>query len=318
MDITVRARKFRRFAILTTAATYLLIFVGGLVRASGAGLGCPDWPKCFGRWIPPLHAGQLPADIDPALFNFTLAWIEYINRLIGVVIGLLILVTAILALRYFRRNQHILYPSLAAAILVAYQGWQGSQVVASALEPLLITIHMVVAFVIVSLLIYVAQQAYYIEKPHTEHTADYPGKFRTWIAGLWGLTIVQIVLGTGVRTAIDTAADAHPLMGVAGLLAEADPLGYLHGMLGLVTAAAAWYAGTRLLRESRQPSPIVSYGIKVMLGLVTAQVLFGGILVGFGLPNLMRLYHLWTASLFIGTLLLLYAALRHSEGVIHE
>ena len=96
---------FKRSVLTSVLSTYFLIFIGGLVRVSGAGLGCPDWPKCFGRWIPPISARQLPIDIDPSLFNFTLAWIEYINRMIGVFVGLSILLTAILALRYFRNNK---------------------------------------------------------------------------------------------------------------------------------------------------------------------------------------------------------------------
>lgn len=318
MDTASRARKFRRFSVITVIATYLLIFVGGLVRASGAGLGCPDWPRCFGRWIPPLNAGQLPADIDPVLFNFTLAWIEYINRLIGVVIGILILITAILAIRYFRKIPRILYPSLIAAILVAYQGWQGSQVVASELEPLMVTVHMVVAFIIVSLLIYVAQQAYYLEQPTAEDKSGYPAQVRTWIGGLWGLTIVQIILGTQVRSGIDTAAEKYPLMEASGLLANAEPFGYLHGLMGVVTAVAAWYVGIQILNRSGNPSPLVLYGTRIMLGLVTAQVVIGGILVGFGLPNLVRLYHLWVASLFIGVLLLLFSAMRKKKGASIE
>jgi len=95
---------FRRFALLTTVATYFLIFVGGLVRVAGAGLGCPDWPKCFGRWIPPFSVDQIPDHIDASSFNVVLAWIEYTNRLAGMSIGILILITAILAFRHCRNT----------------------------------------------------------------------------------------------------------------------------------------------------------------------------------------------------------------------
>jgi len=95
-------KNFRRFAFAATVATFFVIFAGGLVRVTGAGLGCPDWPTCFGRWFPPTDISQLPPDIDPTQFNFALAWIEYINRLAGVVLGVLIAVTAIWALIKFR------------------------------------------------------------------------------------------------------------------------------------------------------------------------------------------------------------------------
>ncbi len=155
---------FRRFALLSTIGTYVVIFAGGLVRVSGAGLGCPDWPKCYGGWIPPLTAADLPASINPANFNYTLAWIEYLNRLSGMILGLFIAATAILAIVHYRRTPRILYPSIGAALLVAFQGWQGGQVVLSELHSLTVSIHLVIALMIVSLLTYVAQQAYYIEE----------------------------------------------------------------------------------------------------------------------------------------------------------
>ena len=89
---------FSKFAFLSTVATYIVIFAGGLVRVSGAGLGCPDWPKCFGGWVPPLTASQLPPGFDSQTFNFTLAWIEYVNRLMGVLLGMLIVLTEVVTL----------------------------------------------------------------------------------------------------------------------------------------------------------------------------------------------------------------------------
>ena len=85
---------FRTFSYLSTGLTYLLIFVGGMVRVSGAGMGCPDWPKCFDRWIPPTNISQLPDHIDPAKFNIVLAWIEpfslFDTSVISLMLGLAI------------------------------------------------------------------------------------------------------------------------------------------------------------------------------------------------------------------------------------
>src|SRR5690606_27411099 len=95
---------FQRWALLTTACTYLLIGIGGLVRATGSGLGCPDWPKCFDRWMPPTDVSQVPSHIDPALFNFAKAWTEYLNRLAGVTVGILIFGTLVVAVRRHRKT----------------------------------------------------------------------------------------------------------------------------------------------------------------------------------------------------------------------
>ena len=75
---------YQKTALSTIAATLFLIMVGGIVRAAGAGLGCPDWPKCYGLWIPPMHVSELPPGFDVDSFNAFKTWTEYINRLIAV------------------------------------------------------------------------------------------------------------------------------------------------------------------------------------------------------------------------------------------
>src|SRR5262249_9570821 len=107
MSYWSRLSSFQRLCLFTTLATYFLIRVGGFVRASGAGLGCPDWPRCFGSWIPPSSADQLPAQFDRALFNPALMWTEYLNRLLGVIVGFLILGTVISAVRNQRHDRRV-------------------------------------------------------------------------------------------------------------------------------------------------------------------------------------------------------------------
>src|SRR5262247_3512445 len=162
-----RFSTFQRLALCTTASTYFLILVGGLVRASGAGLGCPDWPRCFGSWIPPRSAADLPSQFDPSLFNPTLMWTEYLNRLLGVTVGFLILATAISAWRHHRHEPRILWTTVAALLLTGFQGWLGGRVVAHELAAWIVTIHMMVALVIVQLLLYATVRTW----PHRERVS---------------------------------------------------------------------------------------------------------------------------------------------------
>src|SRR5215510_3124703 len=112
-----RLSSFQRLALCTTVSTYFLILVGGLVRASGSGLGCPDWPRCFGSWIPPASVADLPPEFDPSLFNRAQMWTEYLNRLLGVAVGFLILATVVSCWRHHRRDPRILGATIAALLL---------------------------------------------------------------------------------------------------------------------------------------------------------------------------------------------------------
>src|SRR5262245_43108575 len=103
--ITMTSR-FQKLALATTATTYLLILTGALVRAAGAGMGCPDWPQCFSRWVPPTRIDQVPLDLRP-LFSLRLAWIEYINRLLGSLTGLLVFATLLVAMVSYRRAKRV-------------------------------------------------------------------------------------------------------------------------------------------------------------------------------------------------------------------
>ena len=95
--------RFQKLAVTSVAMTLLLVTIGVIVRATGSGMGCPDWPRCFGSWIPPASAAELPPQFDRSLFNPTLMWTEYLNRLLGVTVGFLILATVVSGWRHHRR-----------------------------------------------------------------------------------------------------------------------------------------------------------------------------------------------------------------------
>jgi cytochrome c oxidase assembly protein subunit 15 len=299
---------FKRVALLATGAVYFLVFFGGLVRVSGAGLGCPDWPRCFGRWIPPLSVDQLPAGIDPAQFNFTLAWIEYVNRLFGVAVGLLVLTVAILAIRHYRGEPSILWPSIAAALLVAFEGWQGSVVVASELEPIVVTVHMLLAFLIAGLLVWVTFRAYAgDETPSTAR--DQASRLPAWVLALWIVTIVQVVVGTAVRGGLEYAAAQYPLLSDTRLLARVGPVGILHAIAGALVAIASCVAGF-VIAIRRPRSGMAVQGAWTLAFLGALQLVVGSLMGAVGFHPVLRLLHLWTAALTAGILLVTYLSLR--------
>jgi cytochrome c oxidase assembly protein subunit 15 len=307
-------RNFRRFAVFTTAATYFLIFIGGLVRVSGAGLGCPDWPKCFGTWIPPTDVSQIPAKYDASLFNPVLMWIEYANRLVGVVIGFLILTTAVLAVKNFRHVPKILWPSLAAFVLVIFEAWQGSKVVSSELRPVVVSVHLLLALVVACLLIYATLQAYLLEHPNSAASAHYPESFSRWVSLLWLAGLVQMVLGTQVRSTVEAVREIFPLASEAVWLSHLGIINYVHALTGIVIATLTVFVAVQLLGRNAHPSSVVREAAWAMVILVAVQLFVGYVLMFLGLPAVMQVFHLWTGSLYVGVLFVLVAMLRYDAS----
>ena len=229
---------FRKLCFSTLIAVYFLILVGGIVRSTGSGMGCPDWPKCFGRWTPPTSAEQLPEnykEVNSAFrerknqkfikylhafglqttaekmqhdksilaeddFNVVKAWIEYVNRLVGVAIGLFIIALFWKSIRLRKFYPSIFIFSLAVLIAVMVQGWFGSIVVSTNLTTWTVTVHMLLALLIVALLVYLLRLS--------EDGRDYsaPAGMKGVLLACIVTLLIQIFLGTQVRESIDRLA----------------------------------------------------------------------------------------------------------------
>ena len=303
--MTEKIVRFRRFALASSLATYLLIFIGGLVRVTGAGLGCPDWPRCFGRWIPPWHESQIPAEFNAATFNFTLAWIEYINRLAGMITGILILITAVLAIKNFRQKKNIVFPAGLAAIAVAFQGWYGSIVVKSQLMPLTVSIHLLLALFIVSLLLYTLINAHFLGQPLAA-TSIKP--VRNILRFLWIAAIIQIAVGTKIRSAIELVWEKFPLISASDILQYVSPITLIHALLGIFLAAATLLVTIRILKSGADHG-LVRQGTWLLNLLVLFQLLFGFGMQIFGILPILQVFHLWSAAFYVGLILVLYTSL---------
>ena len=123
-------KRFRGLAAASTIATVVLVAWGGLVRATGSGDGCPDWPRCFGEWIPPLE--------DHAL-------IEYTHRSLALVaFGLLAIEAGVVFVRY-RDRRALLVPAVLVLPIFVLQVALGAVVVRTGLDPAWVTVHFAVA-----------------------------------------------------------------------------------------------------------------------------------------------------------------------------
>ena len=287
---------FVSLSLATIIATYALIAVGSLVRAAGAGLGCPDWPRCFGGWIPPTSADQLPAGFDASKFNVVETWLEYANRLVGVTIGLFIFAALVSAWRHHRRVREIFWPSLAAFLLVGFQGWLGGQVVAEGLADDVLTAHMVLALIIVSVLLYAHMCARFGPAQPVTGAQRRLGH----IAALVGvLVLVQAGVGTRVRYLIDE-------LGKTGLpRSDWLPLSWwpdiAHRQLSVVILCAVGY----LVWASGRAAPGhrgMRRSARVIVAFVGAQIAVGLGLAYLAVPPALQVIHLLVGSLTIGAL----------------
>ena len=312
--------RYRRMAIITLAAVYFLILVGASVRASGAGMGCPDWPTCFGQWIPPTHESQLPsnyqeiyADLGYAdtRFNVTKTWAEYANRLVGVTIGFLIFLTAIFSIPLRRINKSIFLASVAAFFMVGFQGWLGAKVVSSNLQPGMITIHMLMALAIVGTLLFAlaeARRRVMVKQP----IIGIDSRYEPWLYIVLGMTVLQVAMGTQVREMTDLIREAQG-EALRSTWIEAMPwFFFVHrSFSALVLVANLWLA--RLLINSLGWQHVLTRLTFAMILVIFLAVLSGATLGHLGMPAFIQPTHLLAASLLFGLQFLIWLSYRHSK-----
>lgn len=312
-----RAR-FYGLALATIAAVYFLIFVGGLVRASGAGMGCPDWPRCFGRWVPPTDESQLPADYQEiwgehgygeARFNPVKTWTEYVNRLIGVAIGLLVFATFLASLRFWRQDRAITMWSGAALLLVGFEGWLGAVVVQSNLEPWLVTLHMVAALLVVAALLLAMGRSQRPRFAALRVVGSTP--IRALFAVAIALSLVQIALGTQVREEVDTLMVA--MEGERGRwVAELGPTVLVHRSFSLLVLAVNGALAWRLWRCGERRLEQMGTGLVV---LVLLEIAAGAGLFYLGVPAALQPAHLLLAGLIAGVQFLGWMTVHYAAAV---
>jgi len=291
-------RSFIKYSWFLVGMVFLVILAGGVVRMTQSGMGCPDWPRCFGLWIPPINESQLPADFEKYLskqdidhtFNVYHTWIEYINRLLGAILGLFILINMFLAFKNYRKaDKKIVFYSLLLLILVGFQGWLGKLVVDSNLSVVKITIHMLVAILIAIIpLINIA----HLKKQRI----IVPSVIKHSLTALVIILTLQIIFGTQVREQIDEISKSFAYSQRELWISRLDTMFTIHRSFSwIILLLGLW-----IFKEGRKVSKFSKHSLYIS-GTIFLTIFLGITMANFGMPAVSQPLHLLLAcGLLVG------------------
>ena len=316
--------------ILSVILVYLVIAAGATVRMTGSGMGCPDWPKCFGYIIPPTDRSQLDWKknrnymkgqiiiVDESLyvaisdftstkiynpqnwvaytkheysiFNSTHTWVEFLNRLLGAVAGFVTLLLFITSIFKFKKDYLKTLFSFFVILGMGFQAWLGKLVVDSNLIPFKISTHMGMALLIILLLVFLLER-------ENQSKIDFPKKksFKILILLSLILTVFQIGFGVQVREFVDIQTDYLGIENKANWLAKAPILFYIHRSFSLIVLAFNSFFGIKLLKNGTIP-PV----FKCIILFIGLDILTGIMMYYFHFPFSTQPVHLLLASLLFG------------------
>jgi heme a synthase len=301
----------------------MLFFLGGLVRATGSGMGCPDWPKCFGKIAPPTSEKFLPENYkeifltkrkkkidkfiqllnkiglkekaaaiqnNPDLliahpFDATTAYIEYVNRLFGVLSGFLMLITTFFAFTWRKNNVRIPVYTVLALIMVIFNGWLGSIVVDTNLFSGLVSLHFIFAFAAIAFLLLAYNQLRIYQIPKVQYLKP------LLTAGLI-LSTIQIFSGISIRALVEQTLGEN-----ASLTAFLElGAGFaFHRYFSAIVFLLFLYMSYQVYKQKN--NSLLSKHIHLLTILSFLQIATGAINITFSLPAASQVIHITLGAL---------------------
>ncbi|CAN5332727.1 heme A synthase [soil metagenome] len=347
MGINASKVRFQRINLTTIILLFVLILAGGVVRSTGSGMGCPDWPKCFGQYVPPTNSAGLPKDykqkyvagrlaknqrfaktldvfgytdlarriredrsiLIPEEFNVAKTWTEYVNRLIGALSGFFLLLTAFFAFSYSKENKLIPFLAILNVVLVGFQGWLGSIVVSTNLVAWIVTVHMLLALAILA----VSITTYHMAKVQGKPRLNAGPVIRVFALLALLLSILQITFGTGVREKIDAVANRLQGGYRQDWITNAGAIFSRHRDVAVLVLIAnvVVYA---LIRRSFNRHSLQQQLMSFTFLMIMLQIVSGILLSYWALPPFAQAAHIVLASLVFGAQFYLILNLYQSES----
>ncbi len=269
--------RFQKLAAATIATTVLLVTIGVVVRATGSGMGCPDWPLCHNGVLPPLDDTQ--------------AWLEWIHRTVAAIIGFEILGLALFAWLDHRDRRSILWPTLAAVVLVGFQAWLGRETVRLNNSGESVTAHLATAMALLGLLVFVFVRSFYPARVLGRGASQ---RF-TLLAAFTAAAIYALLLFGSHVTATSQwyVFPDWPLMNGALLppLTDANSAHVLHRWVAAVVGVIVWATALAAWRTQRSHPWVIRLALTTAI-LFTVQAVVGGLQVLTGLAAWTQTLHL--------------------------
>lgn len=313
---------FQKLAIAALASVLVLMFVGATVRVSGSGMGCPDWPKCWGRLIPPTSADQVdfdalpmevfqrkaawmgrdPQEVTPdtlrEIFNPRHVWTEFFNRLTSLPVGFFAMVTLVASFWQLRRRPRVFLCALSSVIIIGVNAWMGARVVFSGLQPGVITAHLALAMGLLGLLVYCAWAG--TDEPWRVKMAN-PGKLRATRISVSLLLLVIVLEGIGgaqVRELTDELAKQYNNAPRETWISELEEsLWYItHRSFSWVVLATTLAAYILTWKHREGGVGIVEHAV---FGIVLMQMLLGIIMAQLGIFAWVQVLHVGLAAILL-------------------
>lgn len=311
---------------------------------TGSGMGCPDWPKCFGSYIPPTSVGELPENYkehyigirkakneklarmiaplgmtdlakkisnDPSIYEETdfvwqRTWIEYANRLAGATLGLLLLLAFYRSLIYWKKKKQIPITLAAIIVVTGFQGWMGSVVVSTNLLPGILTAHMILAFVVIAGLVHLYVKTAPGFRAMTSMRIG--NTMRYALALLIALTLLQVLLGTQVRQQIDIIAKSLDMQQRDLWIAQLDWVFKFHRSFSLLILIGNGFIFYQIYKYLSHYFAVYRAGI-YLAAFVALATVSGVVMAYFDVPAWAQPVHLVLSCLIFGAQVYLFSVL---------
>jgi len=289
-------RSIKNWAIATFILCFLVVIAGGVVRTTQSGMGCPDWPRCFGKWIPPTNASELPPDFEKYLrkqdidhtFNALHTWIEYFNRLFGVLLGMFAIIQVALLFNKRRSLRTAWRLSLSFLLLVILTGLFGAVVVKLNLAHLSISVHLLFAVLLIQV-----QLALLLSTRDKLSVLVIDDKIKKILIVFLIILFIQSILGTMVRMYVDDVSKTLHYEQRETWLASSPVAFLIHRSFSwIVLVGALWLAWAG-------KNSIINNKLFVLAGIILLSMITGITLFYADVPAAAQPIHLLLATLAI-------------------